>query len=755
MKKLFLAAVALGAVSLAFAQDKAYVRTESRDSLRVGVYTDVGARGSVLAYSRLAVLSPDCEAKFIDGASVRAGALSGVDVLLMSGGSSVDISASLGDEGRVALERFIREGGGYLGSCAGALLMMETAKYKGLGIIPYTRVELPPRGGGTINTIWADCARDFAGIEPGIHTTTYHRGPVMTPCEGHPRLGDFTVMARFNCNILTMRLDPNCPSMGGYASCIAGKYGKGKVWVFSDHPEVNPHTMDLVVGGIRYLTGRTIRFVRDQKKPGQFVVGCPTLFSPGAEGTAFAMELVKAPDFHMRDGGFASSSVDAVVICDSPDASRLKKLATPAGARDLKRFLKRGGHVVAWGRGAKCVSGMVKDGDGLHFVKGPTEAMETLRALRKRPLPPVPAPTFGAALPRREGAVRTGFLLGPGSSGSCLFRLLRTIASSPNYDVRFLLGSDVASGALADVDLFVVPGGWSQTQMKSLGPVGCSNLVNWVRGGGAYYGTCAGAYLVGQSNAERTYIGLTPYRPQVCPYRGNSKDVQCALTDDGRRALGLSEKKFTTLYWGGPVFEPAPETALPDSDIRTFATYASQNVYSFNTNTVPAMGGHAAIVGGTVGNGKILTIATHPEYLAGSRHVVRAGLKYLTGKSAEGNLNPHVRGGRALGFYCADFSTREVGELAVKLMGLPGVDLEDVSHHPIQDGILDHLDAVVLPVPDTKSCSFLKPFVSRGGKVYACCRTKEQRDAVKAFPAGSVVVCDDEAAIVKVIAERN
>ena len=40
------------------------------------------------------------------------------------------------------------------------------------------------------------------------------------------------------------------------------------------------------------------------------------------------------------------------------------------------------------------------------------------------------------------------------------------------------------------------------------------------------------------------------------------------------------------------------------------------------------------------------------------------------------------RDGRALGFYCADFSTREVGDLAVKLMGLPGVDLEDVSHHP-------------------------------------------------------------------------
>ena len=59
-----------------------------------------------------------------------------------------------------------------------------------------------------------------------------------------------------------------------------------------------------------------------------------------------------------------------------------------------------------------------------------------------------------------------------------------------------------------------------------------------------------------------------------------------------------------------------------------------------------------------------------------------------------------MRGGLALGFYCADFSTREIGDLAVKLMGLPGVDLEDVSSGKLQDGTLDHLDTVVLPVPD-------------------------------------------------------
>ncbi len=114
MKKILMLITGVAVCVLANAGTKP--ETASREKLRVGVYADVGARGAVLAYSKLATLSPDCEAKFIDGAAVRAGALSGVDVLLMSGGSSVDISASLGDEGRAALERFIREGGGYLGS---------------------------------------------------------------------------------------------------------------------------------------------------------------------------------------------------------------------------------------------------------------------------------------------------------------------------------------------------------------------------------------------------------------------------------------------------------------------------------------------------------------------------------------------------------------------------------------------------------------------------------------------------------------
>lgn len=746
MKSLFAVAVTL-AVAQGLAAEKP--SAEAAKPLRVGVFVDAGARESVFAFSQLAALSPDCTASYLDGAAVRAGALSGVDVLLMSSGSSVDISASLGEAGRAALERYIREGGAYLGSCDGALLMMEAEKHKGLGIVPFRCVEASPRGGATMRTVWAKCAKEMAGITPGYHTTTYHCGPVMAPCEGHSRLGDFTVMARFGGNVLTTKIDPDCPSMGGYASCVAGTYGRGRVWVFSDHPEANPNKMHLVVGGIQYLTGRKIAFKRRARRPGQLSVGWYAPASPGVEGAAFAMELLKDDALDVQKTDEVSPfAMDAVVVCDSPDAARLKNLARPESLSEAERYLAAGGHVVAWGRGADALSSLGAKA-GFHRVEGPAAAHDVLRALHALPLPQPSTPA--AALPRRPGAVRTGFLLGNGSNGACLFRLLRMVAESPDYDVKFLLGSDVAAGALKDADLLIVPGGWSQDQFRELGAAGRTNLVSWIRGGGAYYGTCAGAYLVGQSKGKIEYMGVIPYRPQTCPYRGNTTDMRCAFTARGQELLGLGEKTFSTLYWGGPVMEPVPETALPDSDLQTLAVYNCQNVYSFSTNTLPAMAGRAAAIGGRLGKGRLVAMAPHPEYQPRSRFVVRAAMRYLTGKEIAAKPFTHSRGNLAVGFWCGSFARRETGDLAVALMGMPHVNLKDVSASAMYDGVLDHLDIVVLPSPGKSSCAALAPFASRGVMVYACARTKAARAALRVLPAERVKVFADEKALAAAI----
>ena len=166
--------------------------------------------------------------------------------------------------------------------------------------------------------------------------------------------------------------------------------------------------------------------------------------------------------------------------------------------------------------------------------------------------------------------------------------------------------------------------------------------------------------------------------------------------------------------------EPVPETALPDSDLQTLAVYNCQNVYSFSTNTLPAMAGRAAAIGGRLGKGRLVAMAPHPEYQPRSRFVVRAAMWYLTGKEIAAKPFTHSRGNLAVGFWCGSFARRETGDLAVALMGMPHVNLKDVSASAMYDGVLDHLDIVVLPSPGKSSCAALAPFASRGVMVYAC-----------------------------------
>ena len=95
-------------------------------TLKVGVYADRGPGGiGAVEWFRLVEESPDMQLKLLDGASVRAGGLGGIDVLVMPGGSSMAEFESLGTNGVAKMKDFIRKGGGYIGTCAGCCLLMD------------------------------------------------------------------------------------------------------------------------------------------------------------------------------------------------------------------------------------------------------------------------------------------------------------------------------------------------------------------------------------------------------------------------------------------------------------------------------------------------------------------------------------------------------------------------------------------------------------------------------------------------------
>jgi glutamine amidotransferase-like uncharacterized protein len=75
------------------------------------------------------------------------------------------------------------------------------------------------------------------------------------------------------------------------------------------------------------------------------------------------------------------------------------------------------------------------------------------------------------------------------------------------YDVRFIADTDILAGRLEGIDILLVGGGDTYAMAGSLGGPGARMLESFVRGGGLYHGSCAGAYLV------LSGVDLAPFTP--------------------------------------------------------------------------------------------------------------------------------------------------------------------------------------------------------------------------------------------------
>ena len=124
------------------AANASLAQPDAKDSpLRIAVYVDSGARNAgVFRWLELTTRAKNVVATPVDGEAIRRGALDAADVLVMPGGSSIVESRTLGAEGAAKLKKFVKNGGGYVGTCAGCSLLMQSSKCHPnmLNMIPYT-----------------------------------------------------------------------------------------------------------------------------------------------------------------------------------------------------------------------------------------------------------------------------------------------------------------------------------------------------------------------------------------------------------------------------------------------------------------------------------------------------------------------------------------------------------------------------------------------------------------------------------------
>lgn len=219
---------------------------------RVALYMDHGCRGFGAArWAEMLSTSPEIEFAMLNAADVKDGRLSDFDCLVMPGGGGLERYADWGEEGCAKIRDFVRNGGAYIGTCAGESVLLNEEKR--IRMIPFKGDGIFPRGGMSAQIELSPRFEELTGVKAGRRVVRYHNGPLALPAEAVTDCGKAEVIATFDCDGKPEQ-DAKSP-MRGKPAAIWAEYGKGKMFIFAVHPEAWDQNHDLVRGAFKAVLG--------------------------------------------------------------------------------------------------------------------------------------------------------------------------------------------------------------------------------------------------------------------------------------------------------------------------------------------------------------------------------------------------------------------------------------------------------------------------------------------------------------------
>lgn len=338
--------------------------------VKVAVYIGPGAKGiGAVEWLRIVEESPEMELKLVTGKSIAEGALDGQDVLVMPGGNSIKQFHALGEKGAERLKSFVREGGGYVGTCAGCSILLNEGKNR-LRMIPYRRIGWAglfyPKF--HINALGAKSL----GITEGRYTIRYNAGPIVEPYESPECDGRFEVWGTYafeasNNGRANRR-------MFGTPAIVGGTFGKGRVFATVAHPEYFEETLPILEGAFKYVTGRDVTFPPRKKKRGAVTVA---YFGEEVRTQAIAemiLSIDARQDMYLVPVDMAIirrrriDNIDVLLVSDRKLLASAKKGASIR--RTAEEFMERGGSVIYCGdKGKGLPEGVVTADPGCDVIK--------------------------------------------------------------------------------------------------------------------------------------------------------------------------------------------------------------------------------------------------------------------------------------------------------------------------------------------------------------------------------------------------
>ena len=323
--------------------------TPKQLKIHVGLFLDKGCFGNgTLLWARLLANSPQLELTLLDGQDVRYGKLSDLQLLVCPGGGGSRQIDSMGPIGFERVKKFVDDGGGYLGICAGSYNAMNRPNR--FAFLPYDYVDDANGRLADLLVEVTDAGSKLLGLKAGRRIVCYDGGNVMRPTEPTGK-GNSQILITFK----------SCVSEHGRApynfmdtpAVVFGQYGKGKVVACSFHPELYESTHCIAMGCIHALTGiqPVVQYPKKDVRPLRVGFLSEACVSP--KPARELLELDKKSNLDIEIFSTHEINIgrlhhyDMVVMPDGNESSYKDMMDREFNKNQFHDFLECGGRIVA------------------------------------------------------------------------------------------------------------------------------------------------------------------------------------------------------------------------------------------------------------------------------------------------------------------------------------------------------------------------------------------------------------------------
>jgi putative intracellular protease/amidase len=226
-------------------------RCNAAEPIRVAIYADAGiAPKGPPNLERCLSKEAGFTTERVTAGEIRDGKLKDFDIVVFPGGSGSKQGGALGDEGRTAVKKFVEDGRGYLGICAGAYLASADYSWS-LHLLDAKVLDRKhwARGNGDVELSLTADAKKFLQADSDAVTVRYAQGPLLAPAD-KPDIPDYETLATYKTEIAKN----GAPSgvMLGTTAAARGTYGAGRVFCYSPHPEAYGNLDHYIQAAVRW-----------------------------------------------------------------------------------------------------------------------------------------------------------------------------------------------------------------------------------------------------------------------------------------------------------------------------------------------------------------------------------------------------------------------------------------------------------------------------------------------------------------------